>query len=473
MSGTILIADAVSRNRIALKVKLSAACYDTCVATDVDTALAGARAQVPDLLLVDDALPGGGAIELFRRLAADPLTRAIPVIALCDASGRLPAVRAGADAVLERPVDEFLLLARIRNLMAGGGRPLAGPDTPTVPDAFAALGLAEAPASFAPAPSPKGRLVLVAPDGATVIGWKQALGGHGPFSIEASSAERALNDAAAGRPGDVYLIAADLALPGDGLRLLSELRARPSSRGAAFIIALSDERAALAPVALDLGAGDVLPMSLRDRPVAEEAALRITAQLKRKRAADHRRLAAEAERHWAVTDPLTGLHNRRFAMPRLEAMAAEAERGELAVMVVDLDCFKAINDTYGHAAGDTVLTEVACRLAHVLPPSALLARIGGEEFLIAIPNLLPGGAEAAADGLRRCVAAAPVELPAILGGGQIAVTASIGLARGMQGELANIIMLRADRALLGAKSMGRNRVVAAPLWSQPDAFCGV
>lgn len=457
MSGTILIADAVSTERIMLKVKLTAACYEICVASTVEAALATARTIRPDLVLVDDALPGGGSAELCRLLAADPATRSIPVIALCDASGRLAAVRAGADAVLDRPVDEFLLLARIRNLMAAEPRNATSAED----SALCTNGMAEAAAIFTPAPAPA-KLVLVAPDGATVIGWKQALGGRAHLTIEASSAERALTDAAAGRAAEIYLIAADLALPGDGLRLLSELRARPSSRSAAFIIALDGQRAALAPVALDLGAGDVLPMSLRERSIAEEAILRITSQLNRKRLADRRIAADETERRWAITDPLTGLHNRRYALPRLAEMVADNPRGELAVMIIDLDRFKSINDTYGHGAGDTVLTQIAARLAHALPPSALLARIGGEEFLVAIPNLAPGGAVNAAEGLRRTVAAAAVDLPGSLGGGAIAVTASIGLSLARPGASADTLILRADRALMGAKSMGRDRVIHAP-----------
>lgn len=466
MSGTILIADPVATNRITIKVRLAAACYGTAMAGSVDEAVAAARRSAPDLIVVDESLLQAGNSGLIARLADHPPTRGVPVIALCGPSGRLAALRAGADAVVDRPADEFMLLARIRSLLAARGAGFLRDGASGAASAAEVNGLAEAQAPFAPAPAPTpvqtgtGRLVLVA-DPPTVIGWRQALGPRTSLTIEANTPERALADASAGRPADIYMIAADLALPGDGLRLLSELRARPASRDAAFVIALPEDRATLGPVALDLGADDVLPLFFRDRPAGDEAALRLVAQLGRKRAADHRRAAAERERLWAVTDPLTGLHNRRYALPRLEAMAATDWRGELAVMVVDLDRFKAINDRLGHAAGDSVLTEVAARLADALPAGALLARIGGEEFLVAVPGLSPRQAEATAETLRLAVAARPVALPPLLGGGAIAVTASVGLAHEGAGESAAVLMLRADRALLSAKEHGRNRVITA------------
>lgn len=445
MSGTILIVDPVATNRITMKVRLAQACYSTAMAATVEDAVSAARLARPDLIVADESLLAAG---LCLRLAE--AGRGIPVIALCNSEGRLAALRAGADAVLERAADEFMLMARIRSLMTGKVAAGLQPEP---------AGMAEAQAAWGPAPVEAGRLVLIAQDAATTIGWRQALATRGAFAIEANTPERALIDAAGGRPADIYLIAADLRLPGDGLRLLSELRARPASRDCAFVIAMADERKALAPIALDLGADDVLPVALRDRAAADEAALRLTAQLSRKRAADRSRAAAERERRWALTDPLTGLHNRRYALPRLEEMASGS--GDLAVMVIDLDRFKAINDSYGHAAGDAVLAEVAARLAAAVPPSALLSRLGGEEFLVAVPGLTPWQADAMAERLRSAIAQAPVAMPALLGGGAVAVTASVGLAQANPGEGAELLMLRADRALLRAKQRGRNMVISA------------
>ncbi|MRX51266.1 diguanylate cyclase [Paracoccus sp. S-4012] len=446
MSGTILIADAVATSRITLKARLASACHDTALARDVEEAARVVAGGGVDVVVASDSLPGGGIAGLRDRVA-------VPILAICAPEGRLAAIRDGASAVLERPLDEFMVLARLRSLRTGAA------DWPVEATAARAPGLAEAPAAWEPAAVSPARLALVPPDPATGMAWKRALARHGGFTAETLTAEQALAAAAAGRAADLYLIAADLAQPGDGLRLLSELRARPGSGAAGFVIALGPGQQSLAPVALDLGAGDVLPMALGER-MAEEAVLRLAGLLNGKRAADRRRDAAERERRLARTDPLTGLANRRDAMPRLDALCADAGTGR-AVMLVDLDRFKAVNDGFGHAAGDAVLVEVARRLQATCPADALTARLGGEEFLVAAHLPGPAAAAALAEALRGAIAASPVALPARVGGGAIRVTGSVGLAfaaRGGAPTTAEAMLHGADCALLDAKAAGRNRV---------------
>ena len=454
MTGTILIADALATNRITLKVKLEAACYRVVTADCVGRAVADARALRPDLILSEVGLPGGGAETLCRQLRTAG-QEALPVIVLGDAGARLSALRAGASEVLDKPADELFLLARIRQLLGDAA------------EQSAANELAEEASDFAGL-EPPARITLIAPDAGVAFGWKHALAGRGRHELAVSTAERALAQAAQGVAADLYLIAADLSQTGDGLRLLAELKARPASRDAAFLIALPPSREAIAPMALDLGAGDILPLSLGGTASGEEAALRVDAQLRRKRRADRRRAGEKRERLWAVVDPLTGLHNRRYALPRLASLVTEAQgwhRQNLAVMVLDLDCFKSINDRHGHAAGDAVLTTIAARLAGQLGSADLLARIGGEEFLVALPGCNPRQAEAAAERLRRAVGAMPVLLPPALGASRVNVTCSVGvtcLARcaGNDNTTPEAVLHRADRALLAAKALGRDRVIS-------------
>jgi len=166
----------------------------------------------------------------------------------------------------------------------------------------------------------------------------------------------------------------------------------------------------------------------------------------------------------AVLDPLTGLHNRRYAMPHLAAIAerAAATAAPFAVMVVDIDRFKQVNDCWGHAAGDFVLVEVARRLTANLRASDLLARIGGEEFLIALPDSTLADARVVAERLCHVIEEHPIALP---DAGAVRVTVSIGLAvsgqvpdGGVTPEPVPALLNRADRALLHAKSAGRNQV---------------
>ena len=136
---------------------------------------------------------------------------------------------------------------------------------------------------------------------------------------------------------------------------------------------------------------------------------------------------------------------------------------QFAVMVLDLDRFKSINDTYGHAAGDAVLVEVARRLTSNLRGVDLIARIGGEEFLVALPDTTPEAAHATAERLRRMVGETPVPLPQRMGSTIVTLSIGMTVANSPAGDMRQVEELigLADRALLGAKTQGRNLVTVA------------
>jgi two-component system cell cycle response regulator len=261
-------------------------------------------------------------------------------------------------------------------------------------------------------------------------------------------------------PPDAYVIAADLDARSSGLRLMSELRSRSTSRHAAICIACDPSQRETRAMALDLGASDLLPRTIAAAEAAEETVLRLRAQIARKRLLERQRAMLADGLRLAAVDPLTGLFNRRYAMPhlaRLEERARENGR-PFAVMALDLDRFKSINDRYGHPVGDAVLQEVARRLTHNLRTMDLVARIGGEEFLVAMPDSTLEEARRAAERLREVMEETPVLLP---DGREIAVTVSIGLALGGTsdpGETVEHVIRHADHALLGSKAAGRNRV---------------
>jgi len=165
----------------------------------------------------------------------------------------------------------------------------------------------------------------------------------------------------------------------------------------------------------------------------------------------------------AATDALTGAFNRRYLDRRLIEEAAGARRYglPLAVMLLDIDHFKQVNDRHGHQAGDQVLAAVAQRVAEQLRESDVLARYGGEEFLVIAPHTpLPGAAELA-ERVRRSIESGEFSLPNEPAGRGIRVTASIGVASTGDGrDDAEALVHAADENLLRAKREGRNRVIA-------------
>jgi len=456
MVGKILIVDDVATNRIVMKVKLTAAGYLPILAADGASSLAMAHHHHPDLILLDLLLPDISGLEVLAKLRADPILRHVPVImfsASQDPTARIKAFRAGADDFLQKPIDDQTMLARIRSFMRArdildgfGGQQ----------DSFAMLGLAEAAEPF----RQPAVVAIIAARSETALNLRRDTAHHMADRVLAMSAEEAMSESTGpGMVPDVFLIESDYAGPGSGLRLLSELRSRSHTRNAAFCVISSPGSVIGGAVAFDLGAHDIVTSQI----TGEELAVRISRLLARKRHSDGLRASVQDGLRLAMIDPLTGLHNRRYGMAQLALIAETARRsGEsFAVMVVDLDRFKSVNDRWGHGAGDTVLTEVANRLLRNLRIGDLVARIGGEEFLIALPDTSLVDARKIAERLCSEVEETPVRLGTQ---GALHVTVSIGLSISADTELQDgkdgvaEIIERADRALLKAKSLGRNRV---------------
>lgn len=169
------------------------------------------------------------------------------------------------------------------------------------------------------------------------------------------------------------------------------------------------------------------------------------------------------------TDQLTGLYNRRFVMERLVEEHARFQRSgqTYAVVMLDLDHFKKVNDTYGHAVGDDVLREVAQRLRQSVRSTDTLARVGGEEFLLLLPMNDVDGALVHAGRIRKRICAEPISTPAA----SIALTVSLGVAEVLPADAnASSVVSRADAALYSAKAAGRNRVECARRATMPGTL---
>jgi two-component system cell cycle response regulator len=200
------------------------------------------------------------------------------------------------------------------------------------------------------------------------------------------------------------------------------------------------------------------------RPVErQELVARLRTQVRRKRYNDHLRQSVTQTIEMAVTDGLTGLHNRRYLDNHLKTLFERAinRRRPLSLMITDIDRFKPINDTYGHDAGDDILREFAARLRKNVRGIDLACRYGGEEFVVVMPDTEPALANIVAERVRAQIA----EIPFAVRGLEepLSVTVSVGLAgiRHQGGDTVEALIKRADLALYEAKNGGRNRVIAS------------
>jgi len=193
-----------------------------------------------------------------------------------------------------------------------------------------------------------------------------------------------------------------------------------------------------------------------------ELIARVRMQVRRKRYQDRLRSNIETSVSMAALDELTRLHNRRYLMTHLarEFERARANGKPLALVVIDVDHFKKVNDGYGHAAGDLVLVELAQRMLQLTRSSDLSARYGGEEFVVVMPQTDLPVARAVAERLRHGVAERPISVGR--SGNSVDVTISVGVAAMAPAMASPDDLFRvADDALYKAKSAGRNRVVCA------------
>ena len=455
MPQTVLIVDEVATNRIVLRVKLAAAYYSVRQAANGAEALATCARNAPDLILLGQVGNMQGS-EFARRLRTDPKTRNVPLIFLTrpdDERARVEALEAGADDVISHPVSEMMLLARIRNLSRArdAERELRLRD-----GTQRALGFAEPRAGF----EMPARVTVVTDQPTDVEHWLSQLRARVSHRIEIRSPREMLAQHPNGSMApDVCIVTLPRLLPETGLGTLSELRARSATRHCAMLVLCDRETRQAAASALDLGGNDLVVGAFDP----DELVLRLENQIARKRTADRLRATMRDGLHAAVTDPLTGLYNRRYALPHLARVSEEAQSTgrRFGVLIADLDHFKRINDLHGHAAGDAVLAGVARQIKDNLRAVDLVARIGGEEFLIVLPDTGSHRARRTAQRLCQVIRHTPFLAP-----GQdvpINATVSIGMAMGPlfttapSGSDSDLLKL-ADRALYASKADGRNKV---------------
>ena len=254
-------------------------------------------------------------------------------------------------------------------------------------------------------------------------------------------------------PDSPRLAVLDWVMPGlDGLELCERVRAQGQEPYIYVVLLTAKHRREDIVAGLDAGADDYVTKPFN----GPELKVRLRAATSSVWSETIRAAARESLRYQASHDPLTGTRNRAATNQTLDrevTRGARSGQGVAAVMI-DLDHFKLVNDTYGHPAGDAVLREAVCRISSAIRPHDVLGRYGGEEFLVVLPECTLAEAAAIGERIRAVLAAKPMSV----GRFAIDVTASVGVAVTSGEAEAQRLVAAADAALYNAKRGGRNRV---------------
>ena len=447
MSARVLVVDDIEQNRKLLTDKLRNEYFHVITAVDGEDAIDKALAEEPDVILMDIMMPKLNGVDACRRLKTDVRTEHIPIVlvtALNEREDRLRGLGAGADDFLTKPVNDLHLLSRVRALTKykmvadelrkreASGKRMGAVD-------IAAQSRASDPA----------RILVVDENERQARRICRYLEGlHRPISHSEAN-----QLGISGSMVDLLIVSLSNEKL-DGLKLCAYFRSLESTRDLPILVVAEPDDEKKAVRALDLGASDIVI-----KPIdSEELLARVKTQVRKKRYLDALRARLDQSMELAVTDQLTGLHNRRYMRVQLESYVKRANMGgaPVSILLCDIDHFKKINDIHGHAAGDDVLREFGRRLRENIRPMDLACRYGGEEFVVIMPETPQALAQSAGERIRQIMAETTFS---VARGDELKVTMSGGVSTIVPPEdTMDALLKRADDALYRAKSAGRNKV---------------
>ena len=453
MTARVLVVDDVPANVKLLEARLSAEYFDVSTAYSGAEALALCERAECDIVLLDVMMPDMDGFEVCRKLKSNPVTHHIPVVmvtALDQPSDRVRGLEAGADDFLTKPVTDVALVSRVRSLAR---LKMVTDELRMRALTSREIGIQDPERDAVTETGRNGRILIVDDRKNSYERIVATLAAEHSVDVEADPAEALFHAA----EGNYELVIVSLGLKDfDGLRLCSQIRSLERTRNVPILAVSEADNNARLIRGLEIGVNDYLI-----RPIDKNEMLaRVRMQIKKKRYTERLRDNVQMSIEMAITDALTGLFNRRYMESHLATLVEQAaSRGKpLALLVLDIDYFKAINDGHGHDAGDEVLREFSLRIRKSIRNIDLACRYGGEEFVIVMPETDLAVATMVAERIRRRIATEPFAIQQ--GGRNLEVTISIGIAAiGAAGDTAAAVLKRADTALYRAKRDGRNRVV--------------
>lgn len=453
MTARVLIVDDIPTNVKLLEARLSAEYFDVVTAASGPQAIEVCRTQDIDIILLDVMMPEMDGFECCEVLKADARTSHIPVVmvtALDQPSDRVRGLQAGADDFLTKPVDDVQLLARVKSLVR---LKVLTDELRARTSTSHQLALEDAAQAVSAIRTEQGRILVIDTDQARGERVKSYLDRKHTVTVLTQPADAVFEMSS----GEYELAIVSMTLEGfDPLRVCSQMRTIDQTRALPIILIADEKDRQQIVKALDLGVNDFIMRPLE----RHELSARVNTQIRRQRYTVELRESLNSTMAMAVIDELTGLYNRRYFERHLSLMLGKSQEQDrdMAIMLLDIDYFKPVNDTYGHDVGDMVLKEFATRLQRNIRGVDLACRFGGEEFVVVMPDTDMRQAEHVAERVRSAMADEGFKVGV---NGPLNITVSVGLAiNDLDNDTTETLTKRADIALYRAKRSGRNRVVS-------------
>ncbi|CAK6513493.1 PleD family two-component system response regulator [Rickettsia helvetica] len=446
---TILIVDDIETNIKLLTAKLLKEYYTVLTANSGKEALAILKKGKIDIILLDVMMPEMDGFEVCKTIKTDPETTHIPVVmvtALSDIDDRVKGLEAGADEFLTKPINDTALFVRLKSL----SRMKSLIDELKLRNNTNAL-LGVTNIEMHDTCTDK-KILLINDDIVQAKNIKQMLLKI-TQNVKVISNSDELDIINEYTP-DLVIISSTLENE-DPLRISVILRGKAEISGVVIILQIDEDGMPLVVKGIELGINDYFVYPIEE----SELLARIRTQLRRKQYQDNLRNDLEQSVNLAAKDSLTGLFNRRYFDIHLKQMIEKANKEsiKLYLLMCDIDNFKHVNDTYGHQAGDKVLTIVSRILKNTLRVTDLIARFGGEEFTILLTDIDISKAIETAERVRVKIEYMDFHIEDQIE--PLKKTISIGVTEYKKEESIESFIERADKAMYEAKTTGKNQVV--------------
>ncbi len=453
MTGRILVVDDIDFNVKLLDTKLKQEYYQVLTATNGLEAIKVAKEQKPDLILMDIMMPEMNGFDVTKIIKADPDLTHIPIImvtALNAQEDKVNGLKAGADDFLTKPINDKALMMRIKSLLRLKlmTDELALRVQTSQQFGFQSINLDQCNKIEG------AKVLLIDDDELQYNKLKDKLASAGVQTFLATNANKLLS----GEDNTDYslLIISSMMLDEDGLRICATLKSVERFRHTPILMIIDESDDISLARGLELGVNDNLisPIELN------EFMARCATQIRRKNYQDQLKRNYLESLQQSVQDSLTGLFNRRYFETHIRNMIEKSHHSRqlISLMMVDIDKFKTINDTYGHQAGDSVLKQVAEIISTNLRLTDLCARYGGEEFVVILPATGIEIGRNVAERVRKSVESTKFKIP--VSPFEIDSSISIGISGITPEDTLDTLLARADSNLYKAKDSGRNCVIS-------------